>query len=94
MWRLLQVLLSRCVFTAPLLFLALAAAPGARCQGLLHGLLLEGLQHGDLHCRQRAVHLLEACVAAGCAPHVSCGTSLKLNYTSAQLESYITTVRS
>lgn len=37
---------------------------------MLHGLLLQGLLHGDLHCRQRAVHLLEACVGAGCAPQV------------------------
>lgn len=48
---------------------------GPSCKLLLHGLILEGLAHGDLMCRQRAVHLLEVCVAEGCAPQVSvCAT--------------------
>jgi hypothetical protein len=51
-------------------YLPLLCTSGGSCQPTLHALLLAGLLHGDLHCRQRAAHLLEACVAAGCAPKV------------------------
>ena len=40
------------------------------CSVLLHRLLLSGLLQRDLHSRTRAVHLLEACVEAGCEPKV------------------------
>lgn len=40
------------------------------CSVLLHRLLLLGVLQRDLHSRTRAVHLLEACVEAGCEPKV------------------------
>lgn len=54
---------------------------------MLHALLLKGLLHGDSLCRQRALHLLQACVSEDCAPQVRDSDSCKLSGLKSGLQS-------